>query len=143
MLAGSRRDILLLAKATLIRMIIFKNRKPSFKTHYPEYFKVLLGKQASQINIPLNIPDGLSPGYQIGQGYELGRRDAIHMDLDRLEEWARGNLMSFNKAKCKVLYLSQGNLKHGYMLHDEWTESSPAEKDLGALVNKDHNTSHQ
>lgn len=32
------------------------------QAHYQEHFKVLLGKQASQVSTPLNIPDGLSPG---------------------------------------------------------------------------------
>jgi len=40
--------------------------------------------------------------------------DATQSDLDRLERWARANLMKFNKAKCKVLHLSRGNLKHKY-----------------------------
>jgi len=41
----------------------------------------------------------------------LGAKDATERERDRLERWASVNLR-FNKAKCKVLHMSQGNLKH-------------------------------
>jgi len=46
------------------------------------------------------------------------------------------NLTKFNKAKCKVLHLGHGTTLYQYSLDDAWIESSPAEKDLGVLVDE-------
>jgi len=63
------------------------------------------------------------------------------------------NVMKFNKAKCKVLHLGQGNPQSQNRLGDEWIESSATDKYLGVLaaekLNKcqqsalaDHTTNH-
>ena len=47
--------------------------------------------------------------------------------------------MKFKKTTCKVLHLGQGNPKYLYRLREEHLEGSPAEKDLGILVNEKQN----
>ncbi|KAK4816266.1 LOW QUALITY PROTEIN: hypothetical protein QYF61_014338 [Mycteria americana] len=66
----------------------------------------------------------------------LEGRDAIQRHPDRLERWARANLMKFNNAKCKILHLRQRNPKDGYRLGNKSLESRPAETDWGVLVDE-------
>ncbi|KAK4807450.1 hypothetical protein QYF61_002001 [Mycteria americana] len=69
----------------------------------------------------------------------LEGRKALQRDLDRLDPWAGGNCLRFNKAPALGPQQPHATLQVG----EEWLESCQAEKDLGVLVDSRLNMSQQ
>lgn len=49
----------------------------------------------------------------------------------------------FNKAKCNMLHLVQGNSRHGYRVGEELIKNSSAEEDLGILMDENLDVNQQ
>jgi len=61
----------------------------------------------------------------------LEGRQALQRDLGRLQRCANTSCIKFNKSKCHVLHLGEGNPGYAYKLEVSRMESSPMERDLG------------
>lgn len=61
-----------------------------------------------------------------------GRDSILERDLDRLGRSHHAELVTFNKAMCKVLCVGQDHPKHKYRLGEKGKGSSPGERALGS-----------
>lgn len=70
-------------------------------------------------------------------------REALERELAKLEYWATASLLKFKKNKCWILHLRQCNLGCKYRLGNKRLVCSPAERDLGVLVDGKLNITQQ
>ncbi|TRZ20425.1 hypothetical protein HGM15179_006696 [Zosterops borbonicus] len=108
-----------------IRTLAFSINSPVYitvlETDFVIEYSVSKSAGNTQVSDVVNMPEGWN---------------SIQKNPNSLETLSHGNLMRFNKAKCKVLHLGQGSLPLSTQAGNEGTENSPAEKDLGVLVDE-------
>ena len=95
----------------------------------PVLFNIFVGDMSSGIECTLSKfanDTELCGAVDMLEGRDVPSRGTLR----GFQMWTGANLMKFNKSKCKVLHMGQGNPKHKYSLGNEWIESSPEEKDL-------------
>ena len=58
-----------------------------------------------------------------------------------MDQWARVNRMSFNRAKCRVLHFGHNSPRQPYRSGEVWLDSCLMERDLGVLMDSRLNMS--
>ena len=73
----------------------------------------------------------------------VGDKQHLHNDLDKLVKWSEKWQMLLKFWKCKCLHTGQGNLGVNYKMGDTVLGTSIKEKDLGVTISADMKGSEQ
>ena len=68
--------------------------------------------------------------------------EALQKDLQRVEEWSKIWLLTFNINKCKTMHIGRNNARANYMLYGVDLMETEVEKDLGILVSSNLKSSN-
>ena len=73
----------------------------------------------------------------------LGDKQHLQNNLDKLIKWSEKWLLLFNFGKCKFLHTGHGNLDVNYKIGDTVLGTTVKEKDLGVTIRADMKVSEQ
>ncbi|KAK4314500.1 hypothetical protein Pmani_014205 [Petrolisthes manimaculis] len=63
--------------------------------------------------------------------------ETLQRDMERLNEWSRKWLLTFNASKCKIMHISHDNQGNDYQLGGVTLQKSSTENDLGITISSD------
>ena len=74
---------------------------------------------------------------------EIGDKQKLHDDIDKLVKWSENWQMLFNFGKCKCLHTEPGNTSMNYEMGGTIISKTVKEKDLGVTMNAEMKVSEQ
>ena len=74
---------------------------------------------------------------------EIGDKQNVQDDIDKLVKWSEKWQMLFNFGKCKCLHIGPGNTSMTYEMGGTILSTTVKEKDLGVTMNANMKVSEQ
>lgn len=80
---------------------------------------------------------------KLGGAVDYQGWEDLQRDLNELESWAIANHMKFSKSTLQILHVGRDKPYYAHRVGDEMLKCSPAERDVGTLVERKLNVSQQ